>query len=711
MYDNSDSPCSFCTNQLILEKKDPKGLMKGEYIHPKTGRWYECRGRAIRWTDGRRVRLEIGTDITDLKLAERRDKLQLIRLEAFLTLLGMVDSDEKDILDFTLEKSLLVSDSQYAFVGLITPDEYEMVIHTWSKGAMEVCSVTEKPIHFPLQEAGIWGECIRNHAPFICNDYSCEHPAKHGCPKGHVPITRFLGVPIRDGETIVAILAVANKTGEYDNEDINTLLTLGNIMWEMIHRGRVRDELIQASRYNRTLIETSPDPLVTIGKDGKITDVNSATEKVTGYFRTELVGTDFSEYFTDPQAAREGYLGVFEKGEVRDYPLAIRHNDGTITDVLYNASVYLNEIGEIAGVFAAARDITERKKIENKLYQQEERYRLALQATNDVIWDFDVINDAQRWNEAGIEVFGWSDIVFADQTAAWWTDRVHPEDRERVSEGFDAALEDPLCTNWHDEYRFRRSDGEYAYVMDRGYILRNSEGAPIRMIGAMLDISERKKAEEALRHANRQINLLTSITRHDIINKTTVIFNSLGVAEMDISDPSILHRLDVIKSATKDIKSQIEFTRVYQNLGTHEPQWCRLDSIRLSIPIGIQYTSEAGDYEVYADPMISQVFVNLLDNSLRHGERVTRIMLTTHLKEDSLIIRWEDNGAGIPIDQKEQIFERGFGKNTGFGLFLVREVLQITGMSIRESGIFGSGAVFEIIVPKGVYRTIHPAGE
>ena len=87
---------------------------------------------------------------------------------------------------------------------------------------------------------------------------------------------------------------------------------------------------------------------------------------------------------------------MFEKGEVGDYPLAIRKQDGAIIDVLYNASVYLNEMGEIAGVFTTARDITERKKVEKKLYQQEERYRLALQATNDVIWDFDVINDAQR---------------------------------------------------------------------------------------------------------------------------------------------------------------------------------------------------------------------------------------------------------------------------------------------------------------------------
>ncbi len=126
-------------------------------------------------------------------------------------------------------------------------------------------------------------------------------------------------------------------------------------------------ELELANDYNRNLIETSLDPLVTIGPDGKITDVNKATEKVTGYLRGELVSNDFADYFTEPDKAKKGYKQVFKYGLVRDYPLEIRHKNGTLTPVLYNASVYRDEFGNVVGVFAAARDITERKKAEKEL--------------------------------------------------------------------------------------------------------------------------------------------------------------------------------------------------------------------------------------------------------------------------------------------------------------------------------------------------------
>ncbi len=126
-------------------------------------------------------------------------------------------------------------------------------------------------------------------------------------------------------------------------------------------------ELKLAGVYNRSLIEASLDPLVTIGPDGKITDVNKATELVTGHFRGELIGTDFSNYFTEPQKAKFGYQKVFREGEARDYPLEIRHKNGHITPVLYHASVYRDESGEVIGVFASARDITEIKKVEKQL--------------------------------------------------------------------------------------------------------------------------------------------------------------------------------------------------------------------------------------------------------------------------------------------------------------------------------------------------------
>ena len=160
--------------------------------------------------------------------------------------------------------------------------------------------------------------------------------------------------------------------------------------------------LLASSRYTRSLIEASLDPLVTISSEGKITDVNRATELVTGFPRTELIGRDFSDFFTDPLKARTGYQMAFSRGEVRDYPLAIRNASGGVTFVVYNASVYRNEAGEVQGVFAAARDITERKKAE------EESLRLAkaLEQTAEGIVILDIDQEITFVNPAFEKISG-----------------------------------------------------------------------------------------------------------------------------------------------------------------------------------------------------------------------------------------------------------------------------------------------------------------
>jgi len=149
-----------------------------------------------------------------------------------------------------------------------------------------------------------------------------------------------------------------------DEGNPTAILSIGNNITE---RKKAEEQLRAASLYSRNLLEASLDPLVTISAEGNITDVNKATEGVTGLSRKQLIGSDFSNYFTRPRKARRGYEQVFEKGFVWDYPLAIRHTSGKITDVLYNATVYRDESGEVQGVFAAARDVTERKKAQEAL--------------------------------------------------------------------------------------------------------------------------------------------------------------------------------------------------------------------------------------------------------------------------------------------------------------------------------------------------------
>jgi PAS domain S-box-containing protein len=136
---------------------------------------------------------------------------------------------------------------------------------------------------------------------------------------------------------------------------------------EIEERKLAEGACLAASAYNRSLIEASLDPLVTISAEGKITDVNTGTERVTGYSRNELIGRDFADYFTDPEKARAGYQQVFRDGLVKDYELEIRHKNGKLTPVIYNASIYRDDSGKVDGIFAAARDITARKRAEEDL--------------------------------------------------------------------------------------------------------------------------------------------------------------------------------------------------------------------------------------------------------------------------------------------------------------------------------------------------------
>ncbi|MEN6290735.1 MAG: PAS domain S-box protein, partial [Methanobacterium sp.] len=166
----------------------------------------------------------------------------------------------------------------------------------------------------------------------------------------------------KDGKNIhvnIDVTQIIDDRGNY----IESLALISDIT----ERRKAEEKLRLASKYNRSLIEASLDPLVTIGSDGKITDVNNSTEIITGYAREQLIGTDFSNYFTEPEKARKGYQQVFQEGLVRDYPLKIKNKEGFTTPVLYNASVYKDELGNVIGVFAAARDITRLKKAEENI--------------------------------------------------------------------------------------------------------------------------------------------------------------------------------------------------------------------------------------------------------------------------------------------------------------------------------------------------------
>lgn len=276
-------------------------------------------------------------------------------------------------------------------------------------------------------------------------------------------------------------------------------------------------ELKQMEEYlekYRNIISSSPDGIAFLDRNYRYIVVNQAYEKFSGLNHDHLIGMTVSDYLGEDVFLRivKSNLDRCLLGNVINYQewFSYPNLGNRFVDITYFP--YRDSRNNIVGVISSTRDITERKKLENHLHENEERLRLALKATNDVVWDWDILNDTQRWNEAGTTVFGWTEIVKSTVKAGWWLERVHPDDRQRVEKGFYAVVNTNYGIKWQDEYRFRKADGTYAEVLDRGYILRNGQGIAIRMIGAMLDITEQKNTGKELRESEARFrNLMEGI--------------------------------------------------------------------------------------------------------------------------------------------------------------------------------------------------------
>ncbi len=276
--------------------------------------------------------------------------------------------------------------------------------------------------------------------------------------------------------------------------------------------------------------------------------------------------------------------------------------------------------------------------------------------------------------------------------------------------GQTAAWEGIACTpeGWSGEVQFRSRDGSLLDMELSSRIIHRA-GKPAVSCVVAHNISDRKRAESALLNAHRKLNLLSSVTRHDILNQLTILSGFLELSVPEVTGTRLEDYLERELKAVGNIRRFIQFTREYEEIGQHKPGWHRPEKILHDLEKTENYPnlvidSRLKDLELYADPLLERVLYNLLDNAIKHGDHVKTITVTAEPDGPALVIRWADDGTGIPDDEKEKIFDRGFGKNTGLGLFLAREILGLTGIAIRETGTFGRGARFELTVPPGAYR-------
>ncbi len=304
------------------------------------------------------------------------------------------------------------------------------------------------------------------------------------------------------------------------NDEVGTLVNSFSSMRDTIRS--YQTDLKAAGSYNRSLIEASLDPLVTIDADGKITDVNAATEKVTGRTRAELIGTDFSDYFTEAGKARAGYQQVFREGAVRDYPLEIKNRDGSTRPVLYNASVYKNEAGDVLGVFAAARDITERRKAE----AEREQYFKLFQNSSDLMVIADPNGAFMKVNPACTETLGYSE---SELVAKPFIDFVYPDDKQSTIEEMVRQLQRGFSLNFENRYVCK--DGSLRWLSWRAYYNR-ADGLTY---ATARDITEGRLAEEELMRLSQRNEMILNSAGEGIYGTDvdgSIVFINPAAAEM-----------------------------------------------------------------------------------------------------------------------------------------------------------------------------------
>lgn len=517
---------------------------------------------------------------------------------------------------------------------------------------------------------------------------------------------------------------VHRKDGVYRWYEDNTIYTtdrqqrpvvVGTIR-DITEEKAAQDALRESEARLSSILHGSPVLQFVIDQNHHVISWNKALEEYSGIKAADIIGTDqqWRAFYPEKRALLADllvdgktnaisrlYAGKFRQSryveeafEATDY---FPHMGSSGIWLSFTAAPIRDMQGNIIGAVETLEDVTERVTAENALRESSERTRTILDTA-----------------QAG--------IVLVDATTHQIVD-ANKKALELIGLGRESVI-GVVCHRFicpADEGKCPVTDlGHQVDTSERILITASGEKIPVLktvvpvsisgrdvLVESFVDIAEQKRSEAAIREANRKLNLLNSITRHDIRNQLTVALGYTQLAAFSKPDPVVVDFLARITAAIETIQRQIEFTKAYQELGVHAPSWFRLvDVISIVRPEKVTLYNTCKAVEIFADPMIDRVFFNLFDNALNYGERVTTVTVGCGKRKNSLVITFADNGVGIAPGEKQKIFEKGYGKNTGLGLFLVREILAITDITISETGTLGEGAVFEIVVPEGAYRNV-----
>jgi PAS domain S-box-containing protein len=477
---------------------------------------------------------------------------------------------------------------------------------------------------------------------------------------------------------------------------------LTNMIRQLVSQRRSEMALRESEERYRTMFESMRTATIMIEDDMTISPANHEFEKLTGYSKeeieskmksTDFVSEEYLQKIKDQQSRRTTSGAVPNK-----YQVQMKNKNGDIKDAVLTIDVIPGTKRSVASV----SDITERMRIERALEKKMEEQRMLLDNIDAMVW---YTTDPETYgavNRARAEFLGKGKedlegkkiqevIPIAEESQA-----LIASNREVFEKKKTMNIEEWITA----------ANGERRLISVTKTPMFDENGNVKFVVFTGIDITETRKKEEELKLATSKLNLCGSLLRHDILNQLSVIAGYSKLAMDEVKDPRLAKNVERIVGATRAINKALAFAKNYQDVGTKAPVWKNPNKSLEEALVGldlrnIAVEADLSEMEIFADPMLDRVFHNLVDNACRHGNGVKTIRIHCERSGDDLRLICEDDGIGVPEDKKERLF------SSGHGLQMVRDILEITGMTIAEKGEYGKGASFEIDIPTGKFRFLN----
>jgi PAS domain S-box-containing protein len=710
----------------------PAGEMR--YVHSEAYVTKDASRRPIRM-------LGMMQDITERK---RNDAINMSRLH----LIQYAQSHSlDDILEETLNEAERLTGSLIGFYHFVEEDQLTLSLQNWStRTKAEFCKAEGKGMHYPIDSAGVWVECVHERKPLIHNDYALL-PNRKGMPPGHAEVKRELVVPVMRGDRIVAILGTGNKPTNYDEKDVSDVSLLADLAWEIAERKRAEIALLESETRYRRIVDTANEGIWLLGPDGITIAVNARMAQILGHDSDELVGRPFSELmFEDDMADYREKMENRRKGVSEHYERRFRRKNGEAVWTQISATPVFDKNQSYEGSFGMVTDITERKHAEEALRESEKKFRSFVESSSEGFTLVDEQGAIIEWNSAREKMTGLAASQVLGQKL--WDVQYQlilptlqtPEFYRR----FKQTLLDALATGKSPifdqtlEVEILQREHPPRYIRQTVFPIRTEKGFRIGSVTS--DITERRRAEEEIHKLNQELELRVAqrTTQLEAANKELEAFaysvsHDLraplraidGFSQILIEgtyeslDATARGYLDRVRGGAQRMAQLIDdllnlsrvsrSEMVIQSVDLSQVARRVADELRgLDSHRDVTFEIQGGVTVAGDDRLLRIVLENLLGNAWKYTSKhqTARIEFGMLRQDEKPVCFVRDDGSGFDMQYREKLFG-AFQRlhtttdfpGTGIGLATVQRIVNRHGGKVWAVGEIEKGATFYFTIP------------